>query len=236
MFEFIKSLFTGRGTPPPKDDPKWESDYAEENLFNDLYDDPNIIIDTRIRTKYRKGWIKKIRTKKGITEIVLHGTGGGSSISSLLRWMYNGERTKEYNKGVALFHYAIGRDGKIVEVLPVSHWVWHSSSGKHDKETIGIEMSNTSRLNAHAYTDEQYDSLFSLIEKLLKEQLTIKTIVGHGYNRVRWGRSTRKRCPGSGFDWKRLVNFLKTKYKVETLDKEAYKLVKKLSKAKQVGI
>ena len=102
---------------------------------------PVIIVDRKVRTKYRSGWKDKIREKPP-EEIVIHGTAGGRSVAGLLHWMYNWGRSG-YKNGVSLFHYAIGRgdknekDGLIVEVIDPEFWVHHSTSGEHAKVEIG---------------------------------------------------------------------------------------------------
>jgi len=165
----------------------------------------DIIVDRQIRTKYQQGWINKIR-KNDITELVLHSTAGGLSAEGLLKWILSGERSKEYYKGIALFHYLIDRDEPhIVEVIDPSYWVYHSSSGTHDKETIGIEMLNPSKTNRAPVTENQYTLLFNLIFKhLLPTYPTIKSIVSHDHNMQFYSKLTPKGCPGSGFDWTRL--------------------------------
>lgn len=183
----------------------------EDMMQDDIYIQPlsarkttNIIIDKQIRGKYRKGWIHKIR-KKPITEVVLHGTAGGTSEEAMLRWMYNGERAKEYNRGVALFHYLIGRDGDTVEVIDTDYWVYHSSSKRHDKTTIGIELINPSKMNDAQYTADQYTSLFKLIfDHLIPTYPTITKIVSHRYNRIVYGKKKDRRCPGLNFSWSKL--------------------------------
>lgn len=179
--------------------------------FSSSEEDIIDLIDKKVRTKYQRGFIKKVR-KKHVTEVVLHGTAGGESVSGLLHWMYNGGRATEYNKGVALFHYLIGRgakgekDGLLAEVIDPMYYVYHSSSSKHDKETVGVELINSSKSNRNPYTDGQYDSLFKLIfEHLMVLYPNINRVTSHRYNIWRWNNKwTAKRrdknCPGN-FNW-----------------------------------
>lgn len=190
----------------------------DQPFLPEKVDEVNITIDKRVRDKYRKGWIKKVR-KDNIIEITLHGTAGSSSTDGLLRWMYQGARAKQYYKGVALFHYAIGRkDYKIVEVIDPDYWVYHSSSGKHDKKTIGIELLNPSKTNRDPYTDEQYGLLFDLIfEYLIPNYPTITQISSHDYNRIVYSGLSKKGCPGN-FDWDKLSKELDARgysYKID---------------------
>lgn len=172
------------------------------------------IIDNRIRAKYKKGFINKTRSKP-ITEVVIHGTAGGTTAAGLLNWMYNGGRAKEYNRGVALFHYLIGcgkkgeKKGLLVEVLDPKYYVYHSTSGRNDKQTIGIELLNPSKGNRQPYTPAQYASLFKLIfEHLMVLYPAINRITSHRYNIWRWcskktAAKRDKNCPGN-FDWNKL--------------------------------
>lgn len=185
--------------------------------------DVDILIDKQIRNKYQQGWIGKKRGK-AVTEIVIHGTQGGTSIEGLLSWMYGGERAKEYNQGIALFHYGIGQDGKIVEVIDPEYWVYHSSSGAHDKTTIGIELMNPDKANMQPYTEAQYKALFGLIfDHLLPLYPSIKRIVSHNYNQKTysgWG----KQCPGQGFDWSKVTAELQARKMPHTSTGEVYVL------------
>jgi hypothetical protein len=178
---------------------------------------PDITINRQIRNRYRNGWINRTRSKNP-TEVVIHGTAGGASDVGLLRWMYNGERAKEYMRGEALFHYLVGMDGSITEVIDPEYWVYHSSSGKHDKETIGIELINPSKINDIEYTPEQYKALFDLI-KYLMQIFPISSITSHRYNLLVYNRKTSssKQCPGTGFSWEKVDEFLiKNNYSYQT--------------------
>ena len=138
------------------------------------------------------------RDIKDISEIVIHGTGGGVNAISLLRWMITGGRVEEYKRGIGLFHYLIDRDGEIYKLYSLEKWMYHSSSGQHDKCTVGIELMNPSTNNQVEYTAEQYRSLAELV-KAVNGLVTIKSIVGHGLNKQKYSGSY-KVCPGR-FDW-----------------------------------
>jgi len=182
-------------------------------------------VNTQVRSKYKKGWIQKVR-KKPITEVVIHGTAGGSSTTGLLRWMYNGERARDYRRGISLFHYAIGVKGDIVEVIDPEFWVHHSSCGRHDKVTIGIELLNPSKDNSKKYSEFQYASLHSLIfDRLLKLYPSITRIVSHNFNQ-KYYSGYGKQCPGKGFNWdviKKELSRRKIKY---TYHNETFTLTK----------
>ena len=179
-------------------------------------------IDTKIRTKYHMGFD---REGEPITEIVIHGTGGGSSASGLINWMLTAGRPSEYKKAIALFHYLIDTDGETTEIISPENWVFHSSSGQHDKTTIGIEHINSDAHNDKEYTAAQYAALIKLITILMKKY-PITTIVGHGQNKLKYSKAY-KECPGSQFRWDIIENellsqgysFSKSKEKIYNIKK-----------------
>lgn len=160
----------------------------------------DITKNTDIRNRWHQGYPRK---KSQITEVVIHGTGGGN-LNGLLRWMFKSGR-KGYRKGVSLFHYAIGRKGKTVEIIDPDNYVYHSSSGRHDKKTIGIELLNPNVTNNGGYTNAQYEALSHLLMQLMRIY-PITSIVSHNYNKQRYSRGS-KNCPGE-FDWWRIENYL----------------------------
>lgn len=163
-----------------------------------------MIINKSIREKYHRGFD---REGEDITEIVLHGTGGGSSSVGLINWMLSAGRPSEYKRGIALFHYLIDLDGEVTEIISPDNWVFHSSSGQHDKNTIGIEHINADPHNGNEYTAAQYAALIKLLSVLTKKYPTINTIVGHGRNKFAYSK-VYKECPGPRFRWDIIENEL----------------------------
>jgi len=153
-----------------------------------------------VRKKYHQGFR---RNTNKIRKIVVHGTGGGGSAKSILNWMEDGEFAKKYKKGRGLFHYLIGLQGDIYEIIDPDRWVYHSSSGRHDKTTIGIELVNPSIDNLGGYTLEQYSSLVDMSIYLMGKYHNIDQIIGHGKVKKIYSKSY-KNCPGQYFDWKAL--------------------------------
>jgi len=152
----------------------------------------NIIIDDKIRHKWHSGNARY----SAPNEIVLHGTGGGGTYN----WVLGGGRASEYVQGIALFHYLIEND-RTLEIIDPDRWVFHSSSGYHDRSTIGIELLNTSPQNKIPYSEDQYRMLFDLLI-LLTEKYPIDTITSHSYNAKKYSNRD-KDCPGA-FDWEKL--------------------------------
>ena len=158
----------------------------------------DINIDTRVRDKWHEGFDRE----RDVTTIVLHGTGGGSSTEGLIKWMLGGERGKSYERGIALFHYLLGRDGEIIELIDPEYWVYHSSSGRQDKRTIGIGLMNPHPTNEDEYTQEQYESLFWLMFDVLFKSFPISAIVSHNRMKEKFSNGS-KDCPNN-FEWESL--------------------------------
>ena len=159
-----------------------------------------VINDDRIFNKYFKEISKDFKRQlSDITEVVIHGTGGGKSARGIIRWMLGGERTKQYKRGIALFHVEIDRNGDVYNLISPSYWCYHSSSGKHDKCTMGIELVNPGIENTDGYTLEQYEALMNLLNQF-KAVFPINIICGHGYNKQKYSKKY-KNCPGENFKW-----------------------------------
>lgn len=187
----------------------------------------SISIDHTVRNKYRSGWANRMRTLP-IVEAVVHATGGGTTPQAMINWMLGGERAKEYNSGIALYHYLIGRDGLIVEIIDDNFYVFHSTSGRHDAQTLAIELINPSKNNDASFTDAQYNSLFKLIlDHIFPHHNTITRIVGHKYNILKYSPQVHpKNCPGS-FEWDRLSAELQRRGFTFTRDGQAIINIKK---------
>jgi hypothetical protein len=159
-----------------------------------------IIKDFEITKKYNEGFPRAL---KSITEFVVHHTAGRGVWAGLKKWMLGGERAEEYKRAVALFHFAIDKDGAIYQVGRLNRWFYHSSSGRHDKLTIGCELIHYNG----PFTEEQYQSLAYLIYEYLPTLCPgLHRIVGHDYNKNKYSGS-RKGCPGPNFDWPRLEQY-----------------------------
>jgi len=186
---------------------KSKKEQIEETIEPTIFDESRIIKDFRVTNKWSKG---KNRTNDDVIELVLHGTGGGSNVKSLLQWMLNGERAKSYKQNIGLFPFAIDLNGDIYQLVdnPGEHWFWHSNSGNHDKNTIGVELLNQSSQNTNSYTEAQYNSLFWLAFEYMPYYFENYTrIVGHDYNYNLY-QHNKKGCPGSGFSWQKMQDEL----------------------------
>ena len=156
---------------------------------------------------YHKGFKRDIND---ISEAVIHAT-HGKSANGLLSWMIGGERAAQYKKGIALFHFLIGRLGEVYQIAPVARWYYHSSSGKHDKQTIGIELLNSLPNNEGDFTERQYVALEDLLFNVLFPNCKkIRRIVSHDYNYNTYSNN-RKGCPGKNFSWTQMRDMFKIK-------------------------
>lgn len=194
-------------------------EYIRGDCMIDKKDAPNgYEIYADIRNKYHKGYKRK---DSEVTHLIIHGTAGGQSAKSNLKWMMSGGymgngvyRSEQYSKGVALFHYIIDRDGTIYDIINPHNFVYHSSTGGNsskqtgfDRNTIGIELTNPDRENHGYYTPQQYFSLVWLYTFLVDRFPKMKYIYGHGsIKREKTGKN--KVCPGPNFDWKRFGSYL----------------------------
>lgn len=152
--------------------------------------------DTRVAEKYHSGFI---RTEHP-SVVVIHGTGGGHTADSIIKWMLDGERAAQYKKGIALFHFLIDRTGDTVEIINPTRWVYHSSSGHFDAKTIGIELVNPATDNNGGYTPEQYRALETLVFDELLSRYPIVEIMSHNYAGAKYSNRP-KACPGKNFSW-----------------------------------
>ena len=212
LLSFILGLFV-----------KEKTEKINEVIIDDnipCLDDSSIVKNLAISEKWFSGWK---RDQKDVQEIVVHGTGGGSSAKALMNWMLSGERATWYKQGIGLFHFIIDRDGTIYQIADIMKWFYHSSSGKHDKLTIGIECMNPDSNNKGDYTDAQYESLAWLSLDYLLKLYPVNRIVSHDYNFNTYSQG-RKNCPGN-FDWKKLEQAMTDRgVKFSEIITEAYKI------------
>jgi N-acetyl-anhydromuramoyl-L-alanine amidase len=95
-------------------------------------------------------------------------------------------------------HYLIGRDGALVQFVPVARRAWHAGASSWrgrsacNDFSIGIELEGT---DTTAFEDAQYAVLASLLKSL-----RVRDIAGH--SDLAPGRKTD---PGVGFEWRRLL-------------------------------
>lgn len=175
---------------------------------------PPVKIESRIQALYACGIdgaddMNKRRAPGSVLEIVVHGTGGGDgTIEQFVDWQLGGEQKANWNRGIALVHFVIGRNGAIVQTIdPDLFWTWHSTSYMHDQFTVGIELCNVSASNAAPYTDAQYTALAGLCDKIMRSNPKCKQIQSHNWTGTTYS-GNGKACPGAVFDWQRFINEL----------------------------
>jgi hypothetical protein len=159
-----------------------------------------IFFKPEIFEKFHNGFERKTAPDR----IIVHGTGGGQSAQALFNWILGPEfeRAQAYKNGEG-FPFLIDRNGDIYQLQdPATTWAYHSSTGRMDQKTIGIETVNPDPGNNAEYTDSQIESLAGLI-LMLMDQFGIKHITGHGqYKKEITGHG--KQCPGPLFPWEQI--------------------------------
>lgn len=163
-----------------------------------------IIFKPEIWDKFHNGFKRMVPPNR----IIVHGTGGGKSAQALFNWILGSkfERAQAYRNGEG-FPFLVDRNGDIYQLQdPKTIWAYHSSTGRMDERTIGIETVNPDPDNNAEYTDSQAASLIDLILHLL-DQFQIDNITGHGqYKKEITGRG--KQCPGPFFPWEQIEDAL----------------------------
>lgn len=104
-------------------------------------------------------------------------------------------------------HYAIGKDGDIVRLVPDKFRAWHAGAGSWRSETqdinsnsIGIELCN-GLFGEEPYTDKQVSALTELCLQLIdKYDFAPTNIIGHSDM-----APSRKIDPGSCLPWQKLA-------------------------------
>ncbi len=125
-----------------------------------------------------------------VDRIVLHHTGDDAAAKTF-------NTLKQ--RGLSV-HYIIDRDGTIYYAVDESRTAFHTQGW--NARSIGIEIVNTGRSNMK-YTDEQYNSIKSLIKDIESRWASIKVdnehVIGH-YQASAKG----KWDPSPNFDWSRI--------------------------------
>ncbi|WPL16417.1 N-acetylmuramoyl-L-alanine amidase AmiD precursor [Thiorhodovibrio winogradskyi] len=147
----------------------------------------------------------------GVRMIVLHATGGpdcidsrsfrGGTLDGILGHFLR-------NRSRISIHYVIGRDGRVVSMVPESQVAWHVRG--HNQDSIGIELVNDGD-GVDPFPPAQIDRLVELLRGLLERhrldgdaikshaELDDSTIVCKGV------AIKRKQDPGAAFPWERVL-------------------------------
>ena len=166
-----------------------------------------IIQENRLKEKYPNTFVRDLSV---ITEIIYHCTAGFSTYKGFIEWVLSGERDEEYKDNIGFFHFVIDREGGIHQVFNYENWFYHSSSGRHDQKTIGIELINPSATNEDELTGAQYDALIDLTFNELFKRFHINCIAGHSVTGLVYSGHYKETppCPGSKFRWDIIKNEL----------------------------
>lgn len=99
-------------------------------------------------------------------------------------------------------HFLVRRDGELVQFVPVERRAWHAGASswrgraRCNDFSVGIELEGAEDA---AFEDAQYAALRELLAGL-RAALPLRALAAH--SEVAPGR---KRDPGAGFDWHRLL-------------------------------
>lgn len=134
---------------------------------------PSAAVDERVSVsgKDRDGPVRKV---------VLHATGGpdcdasrrfrGGTLDGIVQHFLR-------NRSRISIHYVIGRDGRVVAMVPESQIAWHVRG--HNRDSIGIELVNDGD-GLDEYTTPQIDALIDLLSGLLvRHRLSVDAIKTH---------------------------------------------------------
>jgi N-acetylmuramoyl-L-alanine amidase len=173
------------------------------------------------------------RKASEITAIIYHYTAGGSQEGTVKQFQDRASKVSA--------HYVLGRDGKIVQMVPLDQAAWHAGVSKLDAAeavnnfSIGIEICNFGNLTKkddkfYDYRGEPYkgpmpihaggaywepftDAQYKSLAKLTNELLA-KYPIKHitGHQDVALPKG-RKIDPGPAFDYDRILQLLPRSYK-----------------------
>lgn len=135
------------------------------------------------------------------------------------------QRAKWYSRGIALFHYFVSIAGKITNIISPYRWVYHASVGLLDKGTIGVELENRSPNNSNPITGPQYEAMGDILEYLYTDDFPIEHLISHNEMKKRFGKTGKgKVCPGPGFDWSEFETRFGSRFDLEKIGSEYYKV------------
>lgn len=136
--------------------------------------------------------------KKSISAIVIHYT-ASMSIEGTISWFKD-------TKAKVSAHYVIGRDGRVVQMVPDNLIAWHAGrsamrppNGEPNVNafSLGIELVGTMD---SGFTDKQMASLYSLLEVLVATyKVKPERVVGHLH--ISPGRKQDPDGLGQQFNW-----------------------------------
>ena len=153
--------------------------------------------------------------KEKIDLLVIHGISlppgeyGGSWISDLFCNTLDCDAHPYFDglRGLKVSsHVLIRRDGEVIQYVSLNDRAWHAGVSHFEGRercndfSIGIELEGE---DTRLYTDQQYQSLIELSQKILNKysEIDISRIKGHCD--IAPGRKTD---PGEAFDWQRYLD------------------------------
>ena len=121
-------------------------------------------------------------------------------------------RVFQYPSSLVSAHFIVGKEGRVVQAVPLERRAWHAGTSQLDEETdvnnfsVGIEMVNLND-GIDPYPDLQYEAVARLIFQLRQlYQIPDERIVSHAQIALPLGR---KNDP-IGFDFERVRKLLRS--------------------------
>lgn len=159
----------------------------------------------RITAKLQPVWMQspnhRDRGSVTIDKVIIHHTGGNTTVSALNTFLSNGSTSP---------HYIIDKEGYIIKMVQETRVAYHAGRAKWRGSTtindssIGVEIVH----RAGDYPEAQYTSVIALLGRIQAAHTTVvrRNIIGHSDVGVdateRLGRKATD--PGLSFDWQRL--------------------------------
>ena len=168
--------------------------------------------------EWRGGWLRRARSVASpnfgarpegtaVDLVVLHaislppGRFGGDAIERLFTNRLDPEAHPYFREIAGLrvsAHFLVRRDGELVQFVPVERRAWHAGASRWrgrarcNDYSVGIELEGA---EGEPFEDAQYRELVALLRELQLKQLAAHSDVAPG----------RKKDPGAGFDWPRVL-------------------------------
>lgn len=147
------------------------------------------------------------RPASAVRLVVVHETEG--SFGATISWFRN-------RRAHAAANYVVGRDGRIVQMVPDSVVAWHAGNAYVNAHSIGIEHEGYTGVEG-TLTDAEYRSSARLVAALLK-RYRLPTdrghVIGHDevpdpYHRGAFGGFAHHTDPGRFWDWPRYMSYVR---------------------------
>jgi len=147
------------------------------------------------------------RSPSAVRLVVVHVTEG--SFRGTIGWFRN-------RRAHASANYVVGRDGRVVHMVPDSNVAWHAGNGWVNAHSIGIEHEGYAEIDG-VFTDAEYRASARLLAALLRRYglpADRGHVIGHDEvpdpnHRGRFGGFAHHTDPGEYWDWPRYMRYVR---------------------------